>query len=229
MQTSFFNVQRRSLWTFAMVAILGVGIASCGDDDDDNGNGVTISSIVGSWSGIGADDDYTTITFKSDGMGYQTWRGGDGDEYWVFEYSTNGNILYLFEGDEYGEFEYSVSGNTLTLTYIRENGHPANGSYTISLTKSGTPVSSTKPVGTWKGNYYEEDLTLTFKNNGSGSYVYLDGSEKERGDFKWTMVTNTRGGMIINNNREVHFEIDGNKMYLSFDRDGKNKFVLTKQ
>lgn len=218
-----------NLTTILMVAIMSGGFVSCGDDDDDNGNGVTISSIVGSWSGIGPDDDYITITFKNDGMGYQTWRGGDGDDYWVFEYSTDGNILYLFEEGEYGEFHYSVSGNTLTLTYIGENGNPTNESYTISLTKSGTPVSSTKPVGTWKGNYYEEDLTLTFKNNGSGSYVYLDGSEKERGDFKWTMVTNTRGGMIINNNREVNFEIDGNKMELAFDRDGKNEFVLTKQ
>ncbi|MBQ9191780.1 MAG: hypothetical protein IJ142_10485 [Bacteroidaceae bacterium] len=223
-------MKKNLLWSilaFSMMAILGTGFISCGnDDDEDNGKGLITTSIVGSWSGL-IDNAYTTMTFKNDGIGYQTWPGDD--DYWVFGYSTNGSILYLFEEGEYGEFHYSVSGNTLTLTYIGENGHPTNESFTATLTKSGTPISSTKPVGTWKGNYYEEDLTLTFKNNGSGSYVYLDGSEKERGDFKWTMVTNTQGGMILNNNREVLFEIDGNMMELAFDRDGKNKFVLTKQ
>ena len=213
-----------------MMLCISIGLVffACGNDDDDNGNGVTISSIVGSWSGIDEDGDYSTITFKSDGMGYQTWRGGHEFEFLIFEYTTSGNTLYWFEGDEYMEFQYSVSGNTLTLTYIAENGHPANGSYTITLTKSGTPISSTKPVGTWKGSYYEEEFTFTFKNNGSGSYVYLDGSEKDRGDFKWTMITNTKGGMIIGND-EVYFEIEGNNMFLVFDVEGKNKIVLTKQ
>lgn len=223
-------MKRNAFWSiiaFSMMAILGMGLISCGDDDKDEKGGSN-SSLIGSWSGLDQDDDYTTITFNSDGMGSQSWRGGDEYEYFVFEYSTNGDILYVFDGDEYMEFHYSVSGNTLTLSYIGENGHPANRSFTDILTKSGAPISSTKPLGTWKGNSYEEEFSFTFKSNGRGSYVYSDGpATRESGDFRWTMITSTIGGILLDN-KELYFELVGNRMYL-ITNYGENKILLTKQ
>lgn len=82
-----------------VIAILmSVNFMSCKDDDDDAGNDV---SIVGTWVDF-EDEDYLTITFKSD----NTWS-------WDME-------GWIASGT------YSISGKKLEIVFVKSS---SNGAY----------------------------------------------------------------------------------------------------
>lgn len=97
-------------------------------------------------------------------------------------------------------------------------------------------------VGTWKGNSDGESLTLTFKNDGTGTYVIVwddswtgEGEVSERGTFSYSMSSSHSGYLTIRyedsysgiSTDTYDFEVDGRRMYLT-DRYGDSA-VLTKQ
>ena len=56
------------------VAVMGVGLISCGGDDGDGGGS---SSITGTWTGQGTGEDENekvTIVFRSNGTGFPFWK-----------------------------------------------------------------------------------------------------------------------------------------------------------
>lgn len=109
--------------------------------------------------------------------------------------------------------------------------------------------SGSSVVGTWSGSWSYSDesetITLTFKSNGTGTYVdvYKDsyGTEKETGTFTYKMEGQSKGIITLKYYDSysysgyvtdyLYFEIKGKKMYLYEDGydDEDMGMVLTKQ
>ena len=194
-------------------------------------------SLVGTWSGNDDEGDVFSISFNSDGSGYIEWNR----DYDDFEYETEGSTLYLYMGDEYQTWRYSISGSKLTLRFLGENGRK-NKDFKITLTKQDRK-SNSKVVGTWSVREGDEQLSLTFKSDGTGvgvskRYSSYSGTETESGSFTWKMEGDSKGIIIIRETNSysgystytMYFEIVGSKMYLYNDGYGEDlEWILTKQ
>lgn len=107
-----------------------------------------------------------------------------------------------------------------------------------SKDKNDSESSSGRVVGTWSGRDGRDQLTLTFKNGGTGTCTYryndsYSGTETERGSFEWEMEGKNEGWIYVKSDdsyysgyqtKSMFFEIEGKTMYLD---DGD--WVLTKQ
>ena len=103
--------------------------------------------------------------------------------------------------------------------------------------------SGNSVVGTWSGKDGKHQLTLTFSNNGSGTYIarYNDsysGMETETGSFTYTMEGSSKGMIILkyydsyygNATEILYFVIEGKTMSLYEDDYYDDlEWVLTKQ
>ena len=108
-----------SIIVLSMMTIFSLTFVSCSNDDDKQQS--SSNSIVGTWS-LTDYGDYT-ITFKSDGTGFDAEKG-DVD---TFTYSINGNTL-IIRYDDYSEayiykYEITNDGNTLILYEDEEEGY----------------------------------------------------------------------------------------------------------
>lgn len=118
-----------------MAIFMAVSFSACSDDDDDNKDGLD-SKLVGSWYDED-EEDYTNMTFKSDGKFtieseeygeefkcsgtwstsdgklnmHQTWNSHAGDVSLkiTYRYEVNGSYLHLYyDGNTYDEEEETV-------------------------------------------------------------------------------------------------------------------------
>lgn len=85
------------------------------------------------------------------------------------------------------------------------------------------PTSSTDGVvGTWSGSDRDEQFTLTFKTDGTGTVImryqdsYSGGTQTEMETFSYVM-TDKSTGVITVYSEHFSFRIQGNKMYTDFD------------
>ena len=107
-------------------------------------------------------------------------------------------------------------------------------------------ATSTKAIGTWKGNSIKdpEALTLTFKSNGKGTWEveYIRGTRapgNEHGSFMYKTDGKSKGiitvkDVVVGNfefeNGKYYFKINGNEMDLYEDDYGEDlKYILIKQ
>ena len=129
--------------TLMMVAIAGVGFASCGGDDDDDSEqsaGSRDAQLVGTWYEYSKQQYGTEIlgfTFENNGKAYYNeWNPNresettkDGQK---FDWTTKDGILTLVEDDEYKDtesYKYVLSSDGKTLTLYSMNG---NVEYTLT-------------------------------------------------------------------------------------------------
>lgn len=114
------------MMAFAMIAMLCVGFASCGDDDEGPN---PISQIKGTWEERYVNSDgqseITTFQFNSNGTGVQTIRIESGSIgitadpiAFNYTYREDGTIQLKFDGD--GTLytgTCTITGNTMMLRY----------------------------------------------------------------------------------------------------------------
>ena len=114
-----------SLLTFAMVAMLSVGLASCGDDDDDNGGGGS-NQLIGSWK-----KTYVQETeYKKDSSGKWVVIGEyehsyrDNENVIGIKFLPGGNAKYLwfYDGnvEEEEDFKYQIKNGHLYMLEVDE-------------------------------------------------------------------------------------------------------------
>lgn len=241
-----------SLLALMMIAIAGVGISACGDDDDDSGSG-----IEGSWTGT-LDKRTLTLTFKSNYTGtwvtkYESSYYGTQIENGTFTYTLNGSnkgtAVVKFTDSSYGSYSGSF---TQTFTFTIEGNkmklYEADGDYVTTLTKgSGGGISgddddnsgssTSKAVGTWYTGSGDNYMSLTFKSNGTGSWILRtsgdDGTETEYGSLVYTMTSSSKGTVSLKLADYDYvfiswdFVIEGSKMYLY--QDGQSYGMLYKE
>lgn len=96
----------------ALVAMMSVGLSSCGGDDDDDTK--PSDSIVGNW--VGVDDDTFHVVFQNNGSGYVQDKSGSRN--FNYTYDSTSKALKLWYVDSSTVYNYSVSrtGDTLMLT-----------------------------------------------------------------------------------------------------------------
>ena len=113
----------------------------------------------------------------------------------------------------------------------------------VGLTACGSDDDDNTVVGTWSGQQGRNNLTLTFKSDGTGTFIsrYNDsysGMETSSGNFTYVMDGNNKG--IINirlydsysgyGHETIFFVIESNTMSLYEDYYYDDlEFVLTKQ
>lgn len=240
-----------SMLAMIMVAMLSAGFWGCSSDDDDgSGNG-----IVGTWTGYEGRYSYA-FTFKSDGTGtlvtkYEDKYSGTETNRTSFTYSMSGNNKGIMTAQVYD----SYSGKTTEILYFEIEGkimliydedHELKTSLTKESSGSGSYSNSTV-TGTWfgkeSGSSWEESLTLTFKSDGTGTWVgsYYDsysGSSTEKGTFTYEMEGKSKGVIAVKEYSSysgsytdyIYFEIEGKTMYLYEDYYGDDlEWTLTKQ
>ena len=107
------------LLAIMMVAVMSLGIASCGSDDDDDSS--SNAQLVGLW--YENDGDYIhAFCFNADGTGWEgEWRVGSNEKHSARTWKVDGNRLLIYnakDGDLADDFYYSISsdGKKLTLT-----------------------------------------------------------------------------------------------------------------
>ena len=140
MKKSFFW----SLLTFAMVAMLSVGLASCGDDDDDNGGGGS-NQLIGLWKqtyrhevGYNKDSSGNWNKFYEEGDSYD-----DDEESYGLLFQSNGQakvIDYLsangkYDDEDAEDFKYKVQDGHLYMLELDDadtDGWEDWGKFTIS-------------------------------------------------------------------------------------------------
>jgi len=232
-----------------MVAMLSAGFVACSSDDDDsNGNG-----IVGTWTGYEGRYSYA-FTFKSDGTGtlvtkYEDKYSGTETNRTSFTYSMSGNNKGIMTAQVYD----SYSGKITEILYFEIEGkimliydedHELKTSLTKESSGSGSYSNSTV-TGTWSGTDDGDYLSLTFKNDGTGTFVgrYYDsyigsGSVTEKGTFTYEMEGKSKGVIAVKEYNSyygsytdyIYFEIEGKTMYLYEDYYGDDlDWTLTKQ
>lgn len=100
-----------------MVAIVSVGIVSCGGDDDDKREPEV--SIIGTWSLNFGKNDYSLLTFFQNGtVKYQEYDNGEWEEDETYRYSfSNGILVFTYSnGSERETIEViSLSATKLVL------------------------------------------------------------------------------------------------------------------
>lgn len=112
------------LFTVMLMALVSVGLASCGDDDEPKG-----SDIVGTWQLKDADGE-TLLQFTKDGKFNEVdivVEEGVADLYVEHgTYSLSGDkltITYVYSFEiETVECRYSVNGDKLTITALYASG-----------------------------------------------------------------------------------------------------------
>lgn len=115
-----------SMLAVMMVAMLSVGIVSCGKDDDDNGTGSSVSnsSVVGRWTGTNGTWNFTYV-FNSNGTGTAEGTSKRGSKHlWQFTWSGKTSIRCKgphqsvgFDGEvtsDTWDSTFTLSGNTLS-------------------------------------------------------------------------------------------------------------------
>ena len=141
--------QKRFLWSllsFMMVAMLNVGLSSCGSDDDGKGGGANIpAGLVGTWYKTSGASKYSMdFTFNSDGSG-SGYVSNDrivsfSNFVFTYSYKSNGDVICNYTRvmvDEDGE--QTVTG---MMTFNYNNG---------KLTFVDTPNNS------WAGCVFSKD------------------------------------------------------------------------
>ena len=93
-------------------------------------------------------------------------------------------------------------------------------------------------VGTWSGNDYGDNYALTFKSNGSGTWVSRTYSHTI-GTFTWSMKSSSKGSIVLklsdiysgDDKEYLYFRVEGTTMYIYVDEDYKEgaEWVLTKE
>ncbi len=165
-----------NLLAIMFLAVICVGLVSCGDDDDDNGNGGGANSSliqtlkVNKW--ITRDSSYGEGSGNHAWVDIETWilyftSDHSGISYWIQkDYDTDlGNTTTR----DYSLFEYTVSGNEVTLTY--------EDSYTLTVYYQGGYLT-TESMGTifepsqMTANDYEFVKSLGPQTNTSGGITY---------------------------------------------------------
>ena len=186
-------------WMAALfVAIVSLSFVACGDDDekDDNGN----KGIVGTWT-VSEGLSSLTFIFNSDNTGtfiskYEDPYSGTETDSESFTYSmtgTNSGVIVLKQYDSYygknvtNVMNFTIDGNTMIL-YDDDNNH-------IVLTKtsstggssSSSITSSSSIKGTYTGVDGKDQLTLTFKSNGTGTWTakYNDSYSGIETEHEW--------------------------------------------
>ena len=92
-----------------MLALLSVGLVSCGDDDDNvtvqgpNSDPTLSSPLQGEWKRVYDDESYEILTFNSNGRGFYEYHQKKVD-HWVL--------------DKYSEFTYFFDSNKMELKFI---------------------------------------------------------------------------------------------------------------
>lgn len=176
------NVKLWSLLTMMMLAILSVGVSSCGDDDDNGGgsNNNLIQTLKSSkW--ITRDSSYGEGSNNHAWVDIETWflyftSDNSGVSYWIQkDYDTDlGNSTRK----EYVLFTYSVSGNTVTITDENHNVSKYNFQSGYLVSESGGTIFESSPM---TSSDYELVRSLSPKIGTCGSglkYSFDDRTKK---------------------------------------------------
>ena len=165
-----------NLLAIMFLAVISVGLVSCGDDDDDNGNGGGANSSL--IQTLKANKWITRDSSYGEGSGNHAWVD---IETWILYFtSDHSGISYWIQKDydtdlgntttrDYSLFEYTVSGNEVTLTY--------EDSYTLTVYYQGGYLT-TESMGTifepsqMTANDYEFVKSLGPQTNTSGGITY---------------------------------------------------------
>ena len=114
-----------SLLTFMMVAMLSIGVASCGSDDDDDGNSINNQLIVGTWQST------HEIIYNADGsISYERTTVST-----IKEIFREDGTYTMTDGYNSENAQWSISGNRLSFTYSRKTEN-----YTIQSLNESTMV-----------------------------------------------------------------------------------------
>ncbi len=203
---------------------------SCGDDggSNNNGGGGSNSGVVGKWVGQNGSHLYT-VTVASNGTGvmldqYNDSYSGTNTESCPFTYtmtSSNEGVINMQEYDSYSgrateTMYFTVDGNTM---YIYKNSSKTY--IFLTLTKGVPPVDNIS--GTWRGVNGREEISATFNNNGTGTYVHVyndpySGRETSSGSFTYTLTSQTKGTAVF---------IWGSDSYASYSGSGRNNYILS--
>ena len=254
-----------SVLVFILVAVLSAGFAACGggdgDGSDGNGGGGGTNIVGTTWKG---NDGSTTITitFNSSTTGLyvlsynNSYSGGTETESSTFSYSLNGNrgIVVVnvpdswYSGSRTWTHYFKISGNTI---WVYDDDDCDDDDLEFVLTKqtgngngaqSGGSITGVV-IGTWSGQEHNDYLTLSFRSDGTGTYIsrYNDsysGMETESGNFNYIMEGDNKGIVSVRlydsysgyENKTYYFVINGNTMsiYEHYYYDDL-EWVLTKQ
>ena len=203
-------------------------VISCGDDGGSNNNGG--DNVVGKWTGQNGRHLYT-VTVASNGTGVildrynDSYSGTETDSY-SFSYTmTSGNegVITMQEYDSYSgrsteTMYFTVDGDTM---YIYTNSSKT--SLFLTLARGDVPPVSNNIVGTWRGVNGREEISATFNNNGTGTYVHVyndpySGRETSSGSFTYTLTSQTKGTAVF---------IWGSDSYASYSGSGRNNYILS--
>ena len=241
-----------------MIVIAGVGISACGDDGDDEGTG-----IEGTWTGVDGSETLQ-LTFKSDYTGvwvvsYNNKYSGSGSEKGTFTYSMSGSskgiitiksksssYSYSSSGSHTEIIFFEIEGNTM---YLYEDGYGDDLEWILTKGTSGKSFINNNDdddanvggegssiIGSWFSEGGNKYLSLTFNNNGSGSWVIratdsYSGTETKYGTLTYTMSSSNKGTIYMKYEGYDFltwtFVIEGSKMYVY--HDGSSQGVLYKQ
>lgn len=140
-------MMKRFLWsllTFIMVAMLNVGLSSCGDDDEGDSANVP-SELIGTWYKISGPSKYSmNFTFNSDGTGKGDVSHNNIISYssfvFTYSYKNNGDVICNYTRVMVDEESEQTGTGTMVFNYKNNK-----------LTLSKAPNSS------WEGCEFSKD------------------------------------------------------------------------
>lgn len=108
-----------SILVLSIMAVLNFTFVSC-NKEEDNKEQSSYNTIVGTWSYVENYGNELTITFKSDGTGFEYEKG----YFESFTYKIKNNILTIrYDGvDEAFSYHYEIADNGNTLYIYDDDG-----------------------------------------------------------------------------------------------------------
>jgi hypothetical protein len=207
---------KKSIWsvlTIMMVAMLSVGLASCGGSDDDGrgdssgsggGGGTNTFSIAGTWRYYFTSNDpsrgevYNLVTFNSDHTGSLIEEVGYGsDKPDPFTWSQSGNTVVI----NFNQAGYEI----WTIVQVIDNNTVlvSNGKKQFTFYRDGTGGGGSTNIfsiaGTWKYYFTSNDPSrgevynlVTFNSDHTGYLIEEVGYGSDKPDpFTWSQSGNT--------------------------------------
>jgi len=228
-----------------MITVLGVSIIACDKEKEDKDSGSDVdkeySTIEGTWSG-GEEDNVFTISFKKDGTGTYVNTKTDSDTHTfsgTFTYTMTGNnsgcMVVKYRADYFSADEYESEMCLFVIIddklYFMEG---EDGAILSNNNGSSVSIKDNTIEGTWSGGEENNVFTISFKKDGTGTYVNTTTDSDTHtfsGTFTYTMTSNNSGFMIVKyradyfatdeyENEMCLFVIVDDKLYFMEGEDG---------
>lgn len=229
-------------------------VASCDKDDDGSssgGGGSVTPGIVGTWSCTQNTEIYSyypavlTITarMKNDNEVSVTMKYVWDEDVTILRYSgtytmtdANHGSVRILVASNYGGYDVEISYFEMEDNSLYVYEEQGGGHVDFVMNKTGGIGNDSSVTGTWKSNYYEEEITYVFNNDGTGRLTYIDEyydtPDVYRYDFTYEMTNSTHGSLVYDGyyGMESHlFEIEEDRMYVFQEADNQVVDMVYKQ